>query len=204
MFPDKRMDEQKELRRRILAARDLLPLATIGEKSTAISERLLQLEIFRDCRTVMFYAAFRSEVQTMGAMTRCLQRGVQLALPLSLPASRGLQPRLVTDLTHDLRPGYCGIAEPDPERTRAVEPAALEVVVVPGSVFDLLGGRFGYGGGFYDRFLAAEAPRALRIGLAFALQVVPGELPLSAHDQRLDYLVTEEQVHAFQSAPRLP
>jgi 5-formyltetrahydrofolate cyclo-ligase len=191
------MATQKELRQQILAARDDLSAGEIEAKSAAISERLLRMEVFRDCRSVMFYAGFRSEVQTMGVMARCLTQGVRLALPLTLPASRGLQPRLVSDLALDLHPGFCGIAEPDPDKTAAMDPAAIEAVMVPGSVFDLRGGRLGYGGGFYDRFLAREAPQALRIGLAFALQVVTEELPLAEHDQRLDYLVTEERLYAF-------
>jgi len=191
------MTNQKELRQRILAARDELTAGEIETKSAAITERLFQLEVFRDCRSVMFYAAFRSEVQTMLAMSRCLERGVRLLLPVALPASRGLQARVVNDLSLDLRPGYCGIAEPDLDRTVAIPPAAIEAVLVPGSVFDGRGGRLGYGGGFYDRFLALEATRALRIGLAFALQVVAGELPLAEHDQRLDYLVTEERLYVF-------
>lgn len=191
------MANQKELRQQILAARDALSVVEIAAKSAVITERLFQMEVFVNCRAVMFYAAFRSEVQTMGAMSRALGQGIRLALPLSLPASRGLQPRAVGDPARELRPGYCGIAEPDPDQTVAMPAAAIEAVIVPGSVFDLRGGRLGYGGGFYDRFLAREAPRALRIGLAFALQVVAGELPLAEHDQRLDYLVTEEQVYAF-------
>jgi len=188
---------QKELRRQLLAARDRLSAAEIEEKSAAITGRLFRVEAFLACGAVMFYASFRSEVQTGEAISRCLQRGVRLALPLSLPASRELQPRVVEDPVLDLRSGYCGIAEPDPGRTRVLEPAAIEAVIVPGSVFDSWGGRLGYGGGFYDRFLAREAPQALRIGLAFDLQVVPGELALAEHDQRLDYLVTEERVLAF-------
>lgn len=188
---------QKELRRQVLAARDRLSAVEIEEKSAAITERLFRMEAFLACGAVMFYASFRSEVQTREAIARCLKRGIRLALPLSLPASRELQPRLVDDPALDLRSGYYGIAEPDPDRTRVLAPAAIEAVVVPGSVFDSRGGRLGYGGGFYDRFLAREAPQALRIGLAFALQLAPGELPLAEHDQRLDYLVTEERVLAF-------
>lgn len=196
------MATQQELRRRVLTARDRLSAREIEAKSAAIIGRLVQLQAFRDCRTVMFYASFRSEVQTGQAMASCLQEGMILALPLTLPASRGLQPRQVTDLLRDLRPGYCGIAEPDPERTELVAPAAIEAVIVPGSVFDARGGRLGYGGGFYDRFLAREAPQALRIGLAFALQVLPlpAGLPLAEHDQRLDFLVTEEQSFRFARA----
>lgn len=196
------MADQKELRQQILAVRNRLSVGEIAAKSLAITELLFRMEVFRDCRSVLFYAGFRSEVQTMAAMSRCLAQGVRLSLPLALPASRGLQPRVVNDPALDLRPGYCGIPEPDPDRTLVMEPATIEAVVVPGSVFDLRGGRLGYGGGFYDRFLAAEAPQAKRIGLAFALQVVAGELPLADHDQRLDYLVTEEQVYAFSRTPQ--
>lgn len=190
------MATQNEMRQQILTGRDDLSAGEIELKSAAIAERLFRMEAFLNCRTVMFYAGFRSEVQTMGAMFRGLERGLRLALPVTLPARRGLQPRVVNDLARDLRPGFCGIAEPDPDQTVALEPGEIEAVIVPGSAFDLRGGRLGYGGGFYDRFLAREAPRALRIGLAFALQVV-GELPLAEHDQRLDYLVTEEQVYGF-------
>ena len=191
------MSSQKELRQQRLAARDQLSPDELGEKSRAIGAHLFQLEPFRACRTVMFYASFRSEVQTLAAMVSALEAGMGLVLPVTLPASRALQPRQVTDLSRDLRPGYCGIAEPDPERTGVVPAAAIEAVIVPGSVFDRRGGRLGYGGGFYDRFLAREAPQALRIGLAFTLQVVAEALPLSAYDQRLDYLVTESGVLAF-------
>lgn len=191
------MVNRKELRQQVLAARDDLSVGEIAARSAAITEQLFRMEPFRACRLVMFYAGFRSEVQTMAAMARCQEQGIRLVLPLTLPASRGLQPRVVNDPALELRSGYCGIAEPDPDKTVVMDPAAIEAVVVPGSVFDLRGGRFGYGGGFYDRFLATEAPQALRIGLAFALQVVAGELPLADHDQRLDYLVTEERVYAF-------
>ena len=67
------------------------------------------------------------------------------------------------------------------------------MVVVPGSVFDRRCGRYGYGGGYFDRFLSIEAPQALRIGLAFSLQVLP-EIPLKTHDQRMDIIVTENEI----------
>jgi 5-formyltetrahydrofolate cyclo-ligase len=191
------MVTQKKLRQRLLAERDGLSAREVEAKSAAITEALFRLAAFRACRTVMFYASFRSEVQTWPAMTRCLEGGARLALPLTLPAVRALRPRVITNLDLDLRAGYCGIAEPDPEKCGAIDPTDLEAVIVPGSVFDSRGGRLGYGGGYYDRFLAREAPRALRIGLAFALQVVEGELPLAEHDQRLDFLVTEERVFNF-------
>lgn len=190
-------ETQMELRRRLLALRDRLTAQEVAEKSAKITEHLFLLDRFRNCRTVMFYASFRSEVSTWESMSRCLERGIQVALPLSLPVSHRLQPRLVSDLSRQLRPGYCAIPEPDSKQTKVLDPREIEVVIVPGSVFDLRGGRSGYGGGFYDRFLQLEAPQALRIGLAFAVQVLAADLPLAGHDQRLDILVTEEGVYEF-------
>lgn len=191
------MESQKERRRQGLAARDRLTTAEVAEKSAAITERLFQLAPFTACRRVMFYASFRSEVSTMAALTRALAGGMAVALPLSLPATHRLEPRLVVDPASQLRPGYCGILEPDPRQTLVLAPAKIEAVLVPGSVFDRRGGRIGYGGGFYDRFLQQEAPQAVRIGLAFAAQVAEGELPLAVHDQRLDWLLTETAVYGF-------
>ncbi len=76
--------------------------------------------------------------------------------------------------------------------TRAVAPQEIETILLPGSVFDERGGRFGYGGGYYDRFLA-KVPKARRIGLAFDLQVV-AEAPLQEHDELLDLVVTESRI----------
>jgi len=187
------MVNRERLRRQVLAARDNLPRQDLEEKSREIEDRLRRIDQFTACRTVMFYAGFRSEVRTAAAIARCLAAGVRVALPLSVPGSRELLPYLVEDPERDLRPGYCGIPEPDPARTHRVSPAQIEAVVVPGAVFDLRGGRLGYGGGFYDRFLAFKAPEALRIGLAFEMQLAPGNLPLAPHDQLMHCLVTEER-----------
>ncbi len=70
-----------------------------------------------------------------------------------------------------------------------------QVVIVPLLAFDAQGFRLGYGGGFYDRTLAA-LPGAVRIGFAFAAQEV-AEVPIDAFDQRLDVIVTEQGVREF-------
>src|SRR5690606_2764030 len=61
-----------------------------------------------------------------------------------------------------------------------LDPAALDVVVVPGLAFTAAGDRLGQGGGHFDRFLARLGPHCLRIGVAFAEQVID-ELPSEPH-----------------------
>ncbi|MDH5299135.1 MAG: 5-formyltetrahydrofolate cyclo-ligase, partial [Desulfobulbaceae bacterium] len=187
---------RQQLRRTILAARDAMPLADRCLRSTAVADRLWQLFAFANARTPFIYVHFRSEVETLPLIRQCLARGKQVAVPLTLVAEKRLDPYLITDPDRDLRPGYCGIPEPDHGRLKRLAPAVIDVVLLPGSVFDTRGGRLGYGGGYYDRFLATLAPKALRIGIAYELQVVE-RVPLAPHDQRLHYLVTEDRLIAI-------
>ncbi len=89
----------------------------------------------------------------------------------------------------DLVPGYRGIREP----VRRVPGPVIDLAFVPGVAFDARGRRLGYGGGFYDRFLAAIAPGAPAVGYCFDAQVVE-EVPAEAHDRRVEAIVTEQRV----------
>jgi len=188
-------EERTTLRAKILAARDSLSAEERQLKSRAITEHLLALPEFAGVRSVFAYVSFRSEVETLPLIAHCLKRGVTVSVPLTLPQEHRLLPYAITDPILDLAPGYCGI--PEPLKTLPlVAPSSIEVVVTPGSVFDAKGGRLGYGGGYYDRFLQTAAPQALRIGLAYDLQVVE-TVPLKSHDQQLDYLITENRAIKF-------
>lgn len=185
-------NERTSLRADILAARDSLPPQERQRKSRAITERILALPKFAAAKNVFAYVSFRSEVGTLALIGHCLKKSIPVSVPLTVPAEHRLLPYGITDPNRDLVPGYCGILEPL-TTLPLVDPASIELVVMPGSVFDLKGGRLGYGGGYYDRFLQTAAPQALRIGLAYDLQVIEA-VPTKSHDQRLDYLVTETRI----------
>ena len=72
-------------------------------------------------------------------------------------------------------------------------PELLDAVVVPGSVFDCIGRRCGYGGGFYDTYLPRTRPGTPWVGLAFEAQIV-GELPCEPHDLPMTAVVTEARI----------
>jgi 5-formyltetrahydrofolate cyclo-ligase len=193
-------DERTTLRAQTLAARDGLSAAERQQKSRAITERILALPEFNAARSVFAYVSFRSEAETLDLIAHCLKKGVTVSVPLTLVQEHRLLPYAITDPAQDLVPGYYSIPEPL-QTLPLVDPGTIEVVVMPGSVFDARGGRLGYGGGFYDRFLQGAAPQALRIGLAFDLQVVAA-VPLESHDQPLDYLITETRtIHLERKRP---
>ncbi|MBW6520981.1 MAG: 5-formyltetrahydrofolate cyclo-ligase [Desulfoarculaceae bacterium] len=189
------MDVSPFLRKTTLLARDGLPPRKRRAMSYEIAQKiLLLLEELITGRTIFIYVDFRSEVETRFLISELLRRGKRVVVPVTLVKEKKLLPVQVRDLEKDLVPGYCTIPEPRVEirQSRMIAASEIETIIVPGSVFDERGGRLGYGGGYYDRFMAYEAPEARRIGLAFDLQVV-GRLPLQPHDQVLDLVVTEQR-----------
>ena len=193
MQKDTEIAARKRLRREVLAGRDRLTSADRIEKSRLIEENLWQLEEIAGAEILFIYVNYRSEVETLTMIRHCLAKGKQVAVPLTDLRNSRLLPYAVNDPDQDLRPGYCGIPEPVQGRLVAIDPRAIETVILPGSVFDEQGGRLGYGGGYYDRFLANDAPEARRVGIAFEQQLVE-QLPLLPHDKRLHTLVTEKRI----------
>lgn len=188
------MIDPKQMRKEILAARDRLSPEEITLKSTAIAANLLALDSVKKSRTIFLYVSFRSEVDTTGLLNTFLDQGKTVTVPITLLKENRLDAIHITEPATELVPGYCDIPEPRQDicTSRKVDPATIDLILLPGSVFDKRGGRFGYGGGYYDRFVSA-IPAALRVGLAYDLQIVE-KAPLQAHDELLDLVVTEQQV----------
>lgn len=183
---------KKEVRRQVLERRDALPAEVIAQKSAAIWNRLAGLPEFIAARRVMFFVTFGSEVLTDPMIRTARAQGKEVAVPKTVPKEKRLIPSLLLDLEEDLAVGHYGVREPMPAALRPVDPATLDLVIVPGVAFTEKGQRLGYGAGFYDRFLLL-APQARRVAIAFDLQVVPW-LPVGEHDLPVHTIVTETRV----------
>lgn len=186
-------DTRQALRQQILKQRDKLTTATRATAGKRILQGLWQIPAMKEATTIMLYVNFRSEVETMPLFSQCQQQDILTAAPLTISKNHRLIPYLVSNPKDELIAGYCGIPEPDSNRLTEIAPDQLDIVLVPGSVFDRQGGRLGYGGGYYDRFLASQAPQALRVGLAYEMQVVE-QVPTMDHDIPLQYLITEKEI----------
>lgn len=178
------------LRRSILALRRSLPATERIGRSHRVWERIAALTSYQRAQVVLGYMAFEHEVLTDGLLQQTMALGKQVVLPLVQPDRQELGLYAITDLERDLAPGYCGILEPDPQRTRAVAPETIDLVLVPGVAFDMCGGRLGFGAGFYDRLLDRLPRDVPTVGLAFDFQVMP-RLPLLPHDVKLAAIATD-------------
>lgn len=186
-------EDREALRQKILGARDGLSDKARQAKSISVMQNFWTLQGMQQWSTLFIYVNFRSEVETLELIKKCINRDIRVAVPLVEASAVRMIPLLIKDPEQDLVPGYYNIPEPDPKKSLRLEPGEIDAAVIPGSVFDIHGGRLGYGGGYYDRFLLNDAPQAKRIGLAFELQVVD-KVPLEPHDQPLDILITEERI----------
>ncbi|NOR26742.1 MAG: 5-formyltetrahydrofolate cyclo-ligase [Desulforhopalus sp.] len=188
------MIDSSRLRKERLAARDKLSSEEVEQKSLAVQENLLKLKEIKDRQTIFVYVSFRSEVATLTLIDALIDMGKTVIVPITRVQEKRLDAIHITNRLSDLEPGYCDIPEPKELlcKTREVTPEGIETILLPGSVFDERGGRFGYGGGYYDRFLA-KVPTAARIGLAYDLQIIE-KAPLQEHDEILDMVVTESRV----------
>lgn len=184
------------IRREILRQRDALPANQRQQKNASIHKRVLAEPAINKAQTIFTYINFRSEVETINLATLWLNNGKTICVPLTVAEDSRLVAYQIINPAKDLSSGYCRIPEPDPSTATPINPAHIDVIILPGSAFDLHGGRLGYGGGFYDRFLTSQAPHALRVGLAFELQITD-RLPLLPHDQTLNVLITESRILHF-------
>lgn len=175
------------LRNLILAKRKSISAAERRSKSKKIFLRLLRDPSFRRAEHIALYYGIASEVATR-PLLRAALKDKKVYLPKTEPAKKRMAFRRIRSLSKDLMKGPYGIMEPRlhcPERSVA----RMDLLIVPGVAFDRRGGRLGRGGGYYDRLLK-KAKRVVKVGLCFREQLVK-EVPMHAHDVRMDRVVTD-------------
>lgn len=138
----------------------------IEEKSNLLAQKFLSCEAYRNANTVYGYLPYNQEVRTTPMLEQALKDGKQVAVPKVY----GDEMRFIVleDLSQ-VEKGYAGIPEPIADGPEAEDTKAL--VLMPGLAFDAQGHRIGYGGGFYDKFLAAE-PDHPTVALCYDFQLL--------------------------------
>lgn len=184
------VSSKKRLRTALLGEREKLSRVLWRERSDEICRHVAAWIVAHDTDQVFAFASHRQEpdLAPLGAM---LPDDVPLALPVII--GRGTM-RFYRHQPDDvLTANRHGILEPHPHHEMSA--SAKTLVLVPCVACDEQGYRLGYGGGFYDRFLAAH-PGVVSLGVVFA-GFFTERLPSEAHDQPLNGVVTEEGVTLF-------
>ena len=190
------MSDKSDFRRDVLARRDAIPPEVRTVKSRLIKERIFGLEEFNRAATILLFASFRSEVDTMEMVRGALSARKVTALPVVDRQEKKLLLYTIKE-PEELAAGYGGIPEPTVRtEERIITAADLDLIIVPGAAFDLSGRRIGYGGGYYDRLLAGKGTRTTVAAPAFEEQIVEA-VPAESHDMKIDILVTDRRIVRF-------
>jgi len=172
------MDKQ-QLRRQIRDQKRAMTEADILRRSEALGKRFRQLDLYQNAQTIYGYLPYNQEVRTVPMLEQALRDGKKVAVPKVYGDT--MRFIYLTDLTAVAK-GYAGIPEPMADEPVARDETAL--VLMPGLAFDPQGHRMGYGGGFYDKFLAQE-PNHPTVALCYDFQMLP-HLETESHDIPVD------------------
>lgn len=184
--------DKSSLRSNYLAVRATITPENKDLSDAAIFSQLYEFPIFDDARLVLSYVSFGPEVDTRILIDGLLVEGRRVAVPRVNRAAHAMTFHEIASLD-ELEPGTMGILEPAPDVPAvSVREMVGSVCLVPGLVFDGAGHRVGYGGGYYDRFLAFYPGN--KIGLARVTQLSSNPLPVAEFDVPVDFLVSEGTV----------
>ena len=159
--------DKKELRDYIRKFKRAMTKEEIESKSEKLAELFLSSDLYKQSKNIYGYLPYNQEVRTTAMLEQAQRDGKRIAVPKILGDT------MIFVWLDDLKAverGYSGIPEPIDLTPVADDPTAL--VLMPGMAFDPEGHRCGYGGGFYDKFLASE-PGHPTLALCYDFQVLP-------------------------------
>ena len=179
--------EKKELRRQVRQVLESIPPFEGEMSDDALFRRFLALPQVKAARTIFaFWGIGGREPRTDRLIEELLRRGKRVCLPRMLPGRQMETPLYLPE--RPLVPVSFGIFEPDGD-CPLVPREEIDLVLVPALCYDRRGYRLGYGGGYYDRWLAGHP--AYRVGLC-RKGVLREALPAEEHDCRVDMVLTED------------
>ncbi|MBM7701530.1 5-formyltetrahydrofolate cyclo-ligase [Bacillus iocasae] len=158
--------------------------------SKDIMDVLCQSSYWKEAKTIGVTISRGREVATNEIIKKAWDEGKHVVVPKCNPKENVMTFYEITSFSQ-LETVYFGLQEPIVQKTKKYFPNQIDLIIAPGIVFDQNGYRIGYGGGYYDRYLAEFNGEV--IALAFSLQVVE-EVPYEEHDLPVKALVTEQGI----------
>ena len=174
--------DKKALRQQIRCMKRAMSEEQIVMASQSLAEQFLNTRQYLDAKTIYGYLPYNQEVRTIPILQRAIEDGKRVAVPKVY----GDEMRFIYITDFDqLENSDMGIPEPIADEPVACDTTAL--VLMPGLAFDSQGHRIGYGGGFYDKFLALE-PNHPTVALCYGFQMFQ-QLETDAYDIPVDMVL---------------
>ena len=181
---------KKDIRKSILDQREKVDTDVRMEWDKDIFNKLINTEFYKNAAVIFVYVSFQSEVDTHKIIKHALLTGKTIYVPKIEPEKNRMEIFKINNL-EELKIGYFGILEPQPNY-KVADSNNIDLILMPGVAFDRLGGRVGYGKGFYDVFLKKINKEAYKIALTYDFQVLD-KVPMDEFDVKIDGIITNEQ-----------
>lgn len=152
-----------------------------------IYNKVINSEEYFNSKVIFIFVSFGSEIDTHKIITKALEDNKIVCVPKVISKKEGMKAVAISSFQELERSKY-GILEPR-EICNEIKPSSIDLVLVPGLLFDTVGGRIGYGAGYYDRFLKQLKRESKKIGIGYKLQLID-KVPMEEHDVFLDYIIT--------------
>jgi 5-formyltetrahydrofolate cyclo-ligase len=189
-------EEKSLLRKEVFHKRNSMSHFEISTKSKLIQQKLIESPVFNQSKSIGLYLAIGSEVQTGEIINYSLDLGKTVLLPRIM--SNDLRFYVVDQKDFEKNSfdvNRFGIKEPKIDNKPA---DFIDLLIIPGIVFDMYGFRIGYGYGYYDKYLTNNK-FSKSIGLAYDFQLIKKHIPILPHDRKIEVLITESGFHVFNS-----
>ncbi len=180
----------KELRQLMIRKRKSLSKIEIEERSRIISETIFASNAYNEAESIFIYINFGEEVSTFDIIERAWRDGKKVAVPVSM-GNRDMYFVEIKDFSN-MKRKKIGTLEPEIGREKEFIPNEKSLFIVPGSVFDKKGNRWGYGGGYYDTYISKYNIKNT-IGVCYDFQLVE-RLETEPHDKKMKYVITEKRM----------
>jgi|SRR5699024_10607196 len=186
---------KSSLRNKVLTK--LSSLAEVDKKymERELSAHLYNSRLWKEANVIGLTCSTDIEWDTMSIIQKAWIEGKQVAVPKT-DSSKPTMKFYLIENESQLKVGYGGILEPIVEETSFIDKFEIDLLIVPGIVFDEYGYRIGFGGGYYDRFLTDFTNKT--VSLLSSKQLVD-KLPIEKHDINVQYLITETGLHKVKS-----
>lgn len=181
------MKTKNIIRKNIALLRNNLSTVERAELNNVIFKKVVNSSEYKKASCVFIFVSYKSEADTHRIIKAALADGKTVCVPKVISRDKGMiavQVKKFDDLVH----GKFNILEPRDDKFQVCS-YRIDLSYVPGLAFDNCGGRLGYGGGYYDRFLEKLRDDCKKVGICYKFQIID-KVPVEEHDILMDKIIS--------------